>query len=155
MKTPLLATTLLASGLALSSSAQTATLVHGHKVLVDKSGAIVTAPAATTPPPAPLVGGSDTCTTPDTITGVGSFPYDNTSATTGLQGQTETACLTWSTTSITNDVWFTWVAPFTGGLTVETCGGTTADTRLAAYAGSSCPSAGSALACNDDACILE
>jgi hypothetical protein len=160
MKSPtllstLFVTTLLTTGLSLSASAQTATLVRGHKVLVDKVGRIVPAPASTMPPGAPLVGGADSCTTPDTIAGTGSFAFDNTSATTGLQGQTETVCLTWSTTSIVNDVWFTWVAPFTGGLTVETCGGTTADTRLAAYAGSTCPAPGSAIACDDDACILQ
>jgi hypothetical protein len=160
MQHSLRSTGLFASCLALSASAQTATLVHGHKVLVDKTGQIVPAPSVPSPtapalPAAPLVGGADDCTTPDVLSGLGSFAFDNTLATTGAQGQSENACLTWSTTSITHDVWFTWVASFTGGLTVDTCTGTTADTRLAAYAGSTCPTAGSALACNDDACILE
>jgi hypothetical protein len=141
--------------LAVTSSAQTPVLVHGQKVLLDKHGRVLAPAVATTPPPAPLVGGADDCTTPDVLTGLGSFPYDNTSATTGTQGQTENACLTYSTTSIVHDVWFTWVAPFTGGLTAETCNGTTADTRLAAYLGSTCPAPGSALACSDDSCMLQ
>ena len=32
--------------------------------------------------PAPLVGGSDSCTTPDVITGTGTFAFDNSTATT-------------------------------------------------------------------------
>jgi hypothetical protein len=128
--------------------------VHGQKVLLDKLGQVVVTPPMTLPP-APLVGGADSCVTPDVVTGLGSFTFDNTIASTGAEGQSETPCLAFSTTAITNDVWFTWTAPYTGGLRFETCGGATVDTKLAAYPGTTCPAPGTALACNDDSCGLQ
>jgi hypothetical protein len=136
--------------------AQTPTLLHGQKVLIDAKGNAIPFPApATTVAPAPLVGGADACTTPDVITGLGGFNFDNTLATTGAQGQTESLCLAYNTTGLTNDVWFTWTAPYTGALQIETCNGATVDTKIAAYPGNTCPAAGSALACNDDFCGLQ
>ena len=107
-------------------------------------------------PAAPLVGGSDACTTPDVIVGLGNFMFDTTTASTGAEGQSEPLCNQFATTTIALDVWFTWTAPFTGQLDVATCnlaGGN--DTKIAVYAGNGCPTAGSALACNDDACGYE
>jgi hypothetical protein len=51
-------------------------------------------------------------------------------------------------------VWFTWTATFTGTAQVATCG-VTVDTKIAAYAGTTCPTTGTALACNDDSCNLQ
>ncbi|HMN95219.1 MAG TPA: hypothetical protein PKC43_02530 [Phycisphaerales bacterium] len=47
-----------------------------------------------------------------------------------------------------NDVWFLFVAPRDGLLTVSTCGTANYDTRLAAYEGAAC--FGPLVACNDD-----
>jgi hypothetical protein len=137
-----------------TASAQTPALVRGHKVLLDKNGQIVQPMARSGLPTAPLVGGADSCVTPDVITGTGSFAYDNTVASTGAEGQAEGLCLAYGTTGLTNDVWFTWVAPFTGNCAMTTCG-VGVDSKIAAYAGTTCPVSGSALACNDDSCGLQ
>ncbi|MBL8859170.1 MAG: hypothetical protein JNL28_11730 [Planctomycetes bacterium] len=106
------------------------------------------------PPPAPLVGGSDACATPDAIAGTGSFAFDNTSATTGAEGQSEAACNLFGSTAILSDVWFVWTAPTSGIAKVTTVNQTIVDTKIAAYPApvpsGGCPTAGSALACNDD-----
>jgi hypothetical protein len=97
---------------------------------------------------------NDDCATPALISGVGSFAFDNTAATTGTQGQAEASCLFFGTTAIDDDVWFAWTAPLTGSATVSLCGGTTHDSKLAVYDGSGCPTA-SSIACNDDSCGLQ
>ena len=95
--------------------------------------------------------GTDSCTAPTAIAGAGSFAFNNTSATTGTQGQANTACDFFSSTAITNDVWFVWTAPTTDTYEMSTCGTTGVDTKLAAYAGTACPG-GAPLACADDSC---
>ncbi len=115
-----------------------------------------TNPAAPRPRPGMLaVGGADSCTTPDAITGTGTFAFDNTAATTGTEGQTEAACLFFGSTTIDNDVWFQWTAPAAGMATFALCGGSTMDSKIAVYPGAACPAAGTALACNDDTCGLQ
>ena len=96
-----------------------------------------------------LAGGSDSCLTPDVIAGTGSFAFDNSTATTGNEGQLEPLCLVFGYTTVANDVWFEWTADFTGSCQVDTCGGVV-DTKIAAYPGGGCPADGTALACNDD-----
>ncbi|MBL8860941.1 MAG: hypothetical protein JNK02_02935 [Planctomycetes bacterium] len=96
--------------------------------------------------------GSDDCATADVITGQGVFPFNNSAATTSPQGQTEGPCLFFGSTAMNRDVWFTWTAPVSGLATLTTCGLTTVDTKIAVYPGSTCPTAGTVLACNDDAC---
>jgi hypothetical protein len=135
-----------------TSSAQV--LVGGRKMLAGKDGGIVAPTPAAPLPIAPLVGGSDTCATPDPITGTGSFAFDNTVASSGPEAQAESICYVWNTMQINNDVWFHWTASFTGNAEVILCGGTSFDTRVAVYAGAGCPAPGSALACNDDYCGL-
>ncbi len=99
-----------------------------------------------------LVGGSDNCSTPDVLVGTGSFPFDNSAATTGTQGQTEPVCLLFGNTAILSDVWFRWTATFNGTARISTCGvGSGVDTKLAVYNGAGCPS-GPAIGCNDDNC---
>jgi hypothetical protein len=105
------------------------------------------------PPPAPLVGGADSCVTPDLAVGLGPFSWDTNAATTGTQGQAEQMCYAFATTAIVKDVWFTWNATFTGLARVDLCALTTLDSRLAVYPGNTCPANGTALACDDDACI--
>jgi len=101
--------------------------------------------------------GSDSCTTPDVLSGTGTFPVDTQSATTGLEGQSEGICTFFGLQAINIDVWFTWNAPASGVTTISICdnglgGGTLEDTKIAVYPGTGCPTAGSALACNDDGC---
>ena len=98
-----------------------------------------------------LIGGGDDCNVPDAIAGQGSFFFDNSLATTGAQGQSESICYEFGTTAVINDVWFDWTADFTGTVVVDTCGSPT-DTKIAAYPGAGCPTTGTALACNDDSC---
>lgn len=97
--------------------------------------------------------GSDTCAAPTPITGPGPFAFDNGSATTGVEGQSEVICDFFGFTVMERDVWFQWTAPTTDAYLLSTCG-EPVDTKLAVYAGTSCPSS-SALACNDDACLFQ
>ena len=103
------------------------------------------------------VGGSDDCSAPMPITGQGTFPYDNSIATTGAEGQNEYLCYQFGSSAVDNDVWFSWTADATGTAIVNTCGFTTLDTKIAAYPdnGGGCPAVGSVLDCNDDSCSLE
>ena len=113
------------------------------------------APGALTPS-APTIsqvlGGNDDCASADAISGQGLFPFDNSSASTGTQGQAEASCYIFGNSAVANDVWFAWTANASGVAQISTCDQTLVDTKLAAYAGSSCPSDGTAVACNDDAC---
>jgi hypothetical protein len=87
---------------------------------------------------------NDNCATP-AIANPGGASYDNTTATTGAQGQTNPCG------GITNDLWWTWTASVNGTAQIDTCFQTSVNTSLAVYAGTGCP-AGVALACSDDAC---
>ncbi|MBK7641440.1 MAG: hypothetical protein IPJ19_00075 [Planctomycetes bacterium] len=98
---------------------------------------------------------NDECTAATAISGNGSFPFDSTAATTSVDGQAETACLFFGSTAIDHDLWYAWTAPVTGTATYEVCGGSSMDSKIAVYSGSSCPTSGSALACNDDFCALQ
>ncbi|MBL8877534.1 MAG: hypothetical protein JNG88_00315 [Phycisphaerales bacterium] len=52
------------------------------------------------------------------------------------------------------DVWYRYIAPVTGTINLQTCGGASWDTVLGVW--SACPSAGgSEMACNDDSCGLQ
>jgi hypothetical protein len=100
-------------------------------------------------------GGSDDCTNAaasNTLVGTGTFPVNTVGATTGA-----TPAQPQTPSTIKNDVWFYWVAPATGNARLETCGGVTVDTKVAAWLannGTACPS-GTNLAYNDDACALQ
>ena len=100
--------------------------------------------------PAMAVQGSDSCATPTSIAGQGTFQFNNVGATTGTEGQTETLCAIGAGSAIDNDIWFAWTSDFTGLAHITTCGGSADNTKMAAYAGASCPTAGSALNCNDN-----
>ena len=99
-----------------------------------------------------VFGGSDDCSSADAISGQGLFAFDNSAASTGTEGQAEALCYVFGTSVVSNDVWFSWTADADGVAQISSCNQTSVDTKLAAYPGSSCPTAGSALACNDDAC---
>jgi len=100
----------------------------------------------------PMVGGADSCATPDAISGTG--PFNFTTGTTGAEGQANATCLFFGQTGISNDVWFTWTAGSTGNATLSLCGGATIDSKVAVYNGSGCPGA-APIACNDDSCGLQ
>jgi hypothetical protein len=99
-------------------------------------------------------GGPDSCGAPQAIAGFGPFPYDNTGATTGAEGQANANCLFFGSTGITNDLWYTWTAPSTGSASLDLCGLASMDSKVAIYNGAGCPGA-AALACNDDSCGLQ
>ena len=81
----------------------------------------------------------------------GTFVYNNHNATTGSEGQNESACAIFGSTEVTSDIWYTWTAPSSGVLFASNCGNATALTKLAVYAGAGCPT-GSALACSGANC---
>ncbi|MFT7676665.1 MAG: hypothetical protein ACI8QC_000638 [Planctomycetota bacterium] len=81
--------------------------------------------------PAVMAQGSDSCSTAQVINGLGTFSFDNTSAT--LDGPPD--C---SGVPVRKDVWFLWTAPASTGYSVQTCGGTSLATRLALYDGNDC-----------------
>jgi len=89
--------------------------------------------------------GSNSCTTATAISGTGTFSVSTTGATDSAQQPS--ICPT-----IHRDVWFAWTATATQSMSLTTCGGTSADTVIAVYAGAGCPASGTQLACNDDAC---
>ena len=92
---------------------------------------------------------NDACADALPISGVGTFPFDSTLATTGMEGQGNSNC--GYVPSISHDVWFRWTADFSGTAQISTCGLTEIDSKIAVYAGAACPS-GAAFACNDNAC---
>ncbi|MHC4989927.1 MAG: hypothetical protein ACYTGC_03010, partial [Planctomycetota bacterium] len=85
---------------------------------------------------------NDGCQNPITISS-GITTFTTISATT--DGPDDTGCA-----AIDADVWFQYVSPCTGDLTIDLCG-SGFDTSLAVY-GPGCPSADTALACDDNAC---
>jgi hypothetical protein len=94
--------------------------------------------------------GSDACNTPQPIAGTGTFPFDNSTATT--DGVPNPLCLAFGTSDISNDVWFEWTPPAGGVYVLETCGQTSIDSRIAVL---DAPCTGTTLACNDDTCGLQ
>ncbi|GJQ29449.1 MAG: hypothetical protein HBSAPP03_13330 [Phycisphaerae bacterium] len=99
-----------------------------------------------------ITSGADDCENAPTI-GNGSFVYSNCGATT--DGPEENHCsFAGGDALISRDLWFRYVAPISGTITVDTCASQSPvhNTRLAVYAGS-CPGglANSAIGCNDDA----
>jgi hypothetical protein len=105
-------------------------------------------------PPQPVGVGNDSCATPQVISGVGTFAFNNNAATTGVEGQFIQLCgLAGAPSGIENDEWFCWTATCTGLVEIGTCGLTQVDTKIALYAGCACPGVDTQpLCCNDDAC---
>jgi hypothetical protein len=102
---------------------------------------------STATPPA-----NDDCISAAPITGVGTFPFDNTLA--NNSGPDDgLACDGIGGMGIAHDVWFRWTSTLPAGqdAVVATCGGTRVDTKIAVYA-DGCPP-GQPLDCNDDFCF--
>lgn len=78
----------------------------------------------------------------------GIYNFDTTNATT--DGPNEpTICKFAGDSQINRDVWFSYHATCTGNGSIRLCG-SSFDTKMAVYAGLACPTAESAIACNDD-----
>ena len=84
------------------------------------------------------------------IAGAGVTTFDNSIASAGPQSPGGGFC-----PNIGNDLWYRWTATQTGVTTLQTCGQVAHDSAIAVYATSTCPTAGSSIACDDDACGLE
>lgn len=91
----------------------------------------------------------DDCTSPFVV-GNGSHAFSTLGATT--DGPTESGCgFCCGDEQVNQDIWFRYTASCNGMVTASLCS-SDYDTKIAVYAGSSCPSANSAIACNDDFC---
>jgi hypothetical protein len=109
---------------------------------------LVGAAAASALPPA-----NDLCSSPESISGLGIFPFSSVGATT--DGVGAAACNFFSNNQVYNDVWFAWSSGEGGLVSVATCGQTTLDSKIAVYLGGTCPGDLAPVACNDDACSLQ
>ncbi len=97
---------------------------------------------------------NDSCAGADPIWGLGPFAFDNASA--NSDGPSHPGCLEFDQGQIDHDVWFDLAWNWTSEVTIETCGQTGVDTRIAVYDGAGCPpSDANLLACSDDACGLQ
>jgi len=93
---------------------------------------------------------NDNCATPTTVVGQGTFPFDNTQATTGSHGQSNPFC-----PGIGQDLWYRWTTPSAGQARFSLCGQTSGmDSNIAVYPVNTCPTV-AAIACDDDSCGLE
>src|SRR5689334_18317735 len=111
----MLRSTFTAAGIALACSSALAQSPNSAAAHFVRTGRAQAAPPPITLPTAPLVGGSDNCSTADVISGGGPFAYDFTAATTGTEGQTSflggdcnVGCAEYGNAqvAIPQDVWF-------------------------------------------------
>jgi hypothetical protein len=95
---------------------------------------------------------TDMCGDALPISGTGTFPFDNTAAST--DGPVHETCITaGGDAQIAKDVWYCWTSPCTDTVFVRTCGQTELDTKLSVYDGCTCPpSDANLLDCGDDRC---
>ena len=143
LKLPLIATCLAAGPTWSIAFAGDATLINPKTA---------TTPFSTArPSPNPLAPpANDDCSAATLVVGNGPHAFTNVGATTGPQQG-----LICGTGVCNGDVWYRWVSTMTGNVQLTLCnGGAAYDSLIAIYAGSGCPTPGSALACNDDSCGL-
>jgi hypothetical protein len=137
----------LVSGIALNPAQTVVIRVSDKGLGITTGGFNVVTTVAVPPPP------NDDCTAPIVLTGLGTFAVNNAGSTTSAQGQTEAICNQNGGPGIVNDVWYTWTATHSGPVNITSCGQTftgTNDPKIAIYNGVGCPTAGTAIACNDD-----
>ena len=126
----------------------TLSLTTGQTVLVRVSGTGAgTIEADEIIPP-----GNDLCANAFPVS-EGTTAWDNTDAQT--DGPDE--CLSFGVTQVNTDIWFLYTATAAADIvTIDLCGSGIADTKMAVYdALAGCPTATSAIACNDDSCGLQ
>ena len=103
------------------------------------------------PCPVPPSGADDCEIGITAIFGTGPFVFDNTEATSG--GPAHNRQCGSLGPGFGSDVWFLWRSSCTGLVTVSTCDQTRVDTKIAVYAGASCPTESTPpLACVEDTC---
>lgn len=94
----------------------------------------------------PVAPANDACANAASLgNAYGTFPFDNSAATT--DGPSETSCA--NNQQVYNDIWYTWTACTSGSVTVSTCGASF-DTKVAIYSNTCPTAANTAIACNDD-----
>lgn len=94
---------------------------------------------------------NDDCANAQFINPAEGIPFTTFGATTdGLPHFGEENCEVNGEAQIENDVWFLYVASCDANVTVSTVGGTSLDTKIAAYTFACAPSTGLLLACNDN-----
>ncbi len=100
--------------------------------------------------------GSDSCQSPEAISGTGVFNFDNTTATQDGPAHADCHFFPNDQSQLEKDVWFCWTAPAqvcAGTYSISTCGRTSIDTRIAVYNGCGCPTNDvNLLNCRDDEC---
>lgn len=96
---------------------------------------------------------NDNCANATAISGDVNIGFNTTGATT--DGPDEpAACTFFGYSNVGADIWYCWTSQCDGTVVISLCG-STYDTKLAVYAGCQCPTAASAIACNDDSCGLQ
>jgi len=86
--------------------------------------------------------------------GLGTTPFTTVGATT--DGPGHAGCDFFGSNQVTNDIWFNYPSQCDGTLRIDTCNGTSFDTKLAVYSGNTCTDFDSRLlACSDDNCGLQ
>ncbi|MBK7877875.1 MAG: immunoglobulin domain-containing protein [Planctomycetes bacterium] len=90
----------------------------------------------------------DCCTDPVAISGPGPHAFDNTSASTAIDGQLDLSCSQYGSTALLQDVWLRWQTPSSGTAWLTTCGTTTGNPKVAVRLGSDCSAP--PIVCADD-----
>ncbi|MCP3915757.1 MAG: hypothetical protein GY711_09395 [bacterium] len=95
--------------------------------------------------------------TVDTLTS-GEYSFDNSGATTGVEGQVDPICYQFGVGGIQSDIWAVYVSDTNGEAIIATCGSlgpSNDNTKLAAYPLAPCSTIdGTAVACDDNSCFL-
>lgn len=98
---------------------------------------------------------NDSCANAMALEAPGVVPFDNTDADTDGPANplTCTGLVENGPGLPIRDLWYCWTSPCDGPVTVDTCGQTTVDTKIAVYQGCACPTDESNLiGCDNDAC---
>jgi len=97
---------------------------------------------------------TDTCVDAPIVVGTGPFSFDNSLA--KRDGPGHKTCAEFGQDQIDGEVWYCWSSECNGEITVDTCGQTGVDTKIAIYEGCACPTGDeNLLGCNDDWCGLQ
>lgn len=137
------------AGCANNTSSMTFNVTSGSLYYIRLGGASAGGTGTITVSCAPIIvpPANDECTSA-TLVNAGATNFDTTNASDSPVAL-PAACNEGGGTAIAKDVWYIFVSPCSGNVTVSTCGTAGFDTRIAAYA--SCPISGSAaVACDDN-----